>query len=1204
GPLRAQILELVKKTRAYELLNLSSLGEFERDFDENCSALYFLLHDLEEHEVVPAGLHVYGMPPLGEDPVGAVADFAARILSNLTMGAVNPERAARICREVIERPETRGSDEPHREAARIVGLLFESARLERENFLRALEGRYVPPGYGGSPFKEVDVLPTGRNSCLFDPRRWPDAISLNAAYVVALPLKMVARKVVAFTFAYDCNNTRALPIAVEMVLMGVIPKRGPDGIVIGVRPLTAPPDALRPGYGQVLVSGVVEELKATEHGFRMIVRPPYGGVRIEVRGPRTALPRGLRVGEEVTILGTAIPLRTEIVLEEARVVPTDPHAITPSELLEIGPAFGHVILRGRVREVRGEWVALTDGRSTVWVHLSTGSVHAGEEVTVEGMVSVRTGGRVVLLASLVLKGTIRRLTDVIVLGTCIFKDHYLHNIRSELFLGRVAAILAAEPYLARELGAASAISTRIVRWSGSVAGLVREHLRRIVTFLEHGRWRNPLHDVVLAAYRRALGLAEVLGDATLAGLLERGLRRLLNAVARDCAETGLDFHSVLETARLLAATVPPSENYPFLDWAAVYLALLAVRTLPTLPHFPEWARQIATVPEDDLSLLAAVNVFCQGPGDYTNVIGKTIESGAFLLEDRVRLAQAYLNGEAYVYGPTRYTSVGFPLLLALNLAAPDLTLHTMASSDEALTFFHDDCIYAFEGGARLIVEAVNGLTPEQEPEIGMLVLNLRHAALGAYTAGDRKRMVKILTEALRLLKSTGASVPDWARDLITIARSGSPAALLLAANLVSTLAAAANTARNALKGRMTAAVRYSLLMPFQYYAWYDLMRTVFNPLYLRSMKFHGASGATEYLKRLGFLIRGWSTLTPALLNWEAIFHRTAEILIANREFFQRYAPESLLSLAVELVTIAYDRAQHGLVSRELLTSPAFVQLVREIIVPELLKGELCCCPAVCGNPAVQQRFLQALSLYETLIPSVRLAELIFRSNYAGQQQALKQALGQAPHTLPTPTLTPAPAPPQPTTPPTSTTSTTPPSAAPSQTAPHPTTSPSATATTPTTTATTAALTQPTVTTTHTVPTTATGPTHPTTPTGRTPGPHPTGAGTTATSGPPRRGISPSPTGRKVARGEVGRGATRGAKTRTTRAVSRASGRATPTTGTARPTANARIVRRSTRVPSVNTPRWIVYVLLTALLLACASSIRWTESLTRGGTQRW
>ncbi|WP_456467430.1 cobaltochelatase subunit CobN, partial [Methanopyrus sp.] len=1090
---------------------------------------------------VPAGLHVYGMPPLGEDPVGAVADFAARILSNLTMGSVSLERAAKICREVIERPETRESDEPHREAARVVGLLFESARLERENLLRALEGRYVPPGYGGSPFKEVDVLPTGRNSCLFDPRRWPDAISLNAAYVVALPLRMVARKVVAFTFAYDCNNTRALPIAVEMVLMGVVPKKDPDGIVVGVRPLTAPPDALRLKYGQVLVSGVVEKLELTEHGFRMIVRPPYGGACIEVRGPRTALPQGLRVGDEVTILGTVVPLRTEIVLEEARIVPPDPHAITPSELLEFGPAFGHVILRGRVKEVRGEWAALTDGRSTVWVHLSAGSVHTGEEVTVEGMVSARTGGKVVLLASLVLKGAIRRLTDVIVLGTCIFKDHYLHNIRSELFLGRVAAILAAEPYLAHELGTASAISGRIVRWSGSVANLVREHLRRIVAFLERGRWRNPLHDAVLAAYRRALELAEALGDATLTRLLERGLRRLLSAVARDCAETGLDFHSVLETAKFLATTVPPSENYPFLDWAAVYLALLAVRIAPTLPHFPEWARQIATVPEEDLPLLAAVNVFCQGPGDYTNVIGKTIESGAFLLEDRVRLAQAYLNGEAYVYGPTRYTSVGFPLLLALNLAAPDLTLHTMASSDEALTFFHDDCIYAFEGGTRLIVEAVNGLAPEQEPEIGMLVLNLRHTALGAYTAGDRKRMAKILTEALRLLKSTGTNVPDWARDLITIARSGSPAALLLAANMISTLAAAANTARNALKGRLTAAVRYSLLMPFQYYAWYDLMRTVFNPLYLRSMKFHGASGAVEYLKRLGFLIRGWSTLTPTLLNWEAIFRRTAEILVANRRFFQRYAPESLLSLSVELVTIAYDRAQHGLVSRELLTSPAFVQLVREIIVPALLRGELCCCPAVCGNPAVQQRFLQALRLYETLIPGVRLAELIFRSNYMGQQ-ALGQVPSGAPSLTPTPAPSPAPIPSQPTVPAT-TAPTAPPSpspAAPPRAVPRSTTSPttpSRVTTLPTTAATTP----------HraTSPAPTTRPTHSATLTTRTtPGLNPTGTRTTttATSGPPGHGTSPSLTGREVARGRVGGGATKGA-TRATRAGGRTSGRA-------------------------------------------------------------
>ncbi len=45
---------------------------------------------------------------------------------------------------------------------------------EREGLLRALEGRHVPPGPSGSPFRgRADVLPTGRNLYATDPRATP-----------------------------------------------------------------------------------------------------------------------------------------------------------------------------------------------------------------------------------------------------------------------------------------------------------------------------------------------------------------------------------------------------------------------------------------------------------------------------------------------------------------------------------------------------------------------------------------------------------------------------------------------------------------------------------------------------------------------------------------------------------------------------------------------------------------------------------------------------------------------------------------------------------------------------------------------------------------------------------------------------------------------------------------------------------------------
>ncbi|WP_088335201.1 cobaltochelatase subunit CobN [Methanopyrus sp. KOL6] len=1018
--LKPAILELVKKTRAYELLNLSSLEAFERRFDENCAKLYFLLHDLEEHEVVPIGLHVFGMPPIGEDPVGTMASFAAKVLLNEVMGSLDYSKALNVCREVIERPETRDVDDLHREAARIVELLFESARLERVNFLNALSGGYVPPGFNSSPFKQLDALPTGRNACMFDPRKWPDWISINVAYTVAIPLRTVTRKVVAFDWATDNINTRGLPIAVQMLLLGVLPHRNSDWIVTGVDPsLCMNPSGVfyTRRFGQILVVGRIVQMEPLGlDAIRLVLEPPTGGQHIEVRCPISILPIPLHLGDEVMVLGTLVPTGGHVEVVNARVLSEEDvkgiedEVLTPTQLLAVGRAFGRLPIRGRVDRVEGRWIILTDGRTEVRVRIDEGRVpKEGEVVTVIGTIML-VGDRPVISASLVLRRVPRRLTDVIVTGTSCFRDVFAHNILTELFLGRVAAILAAEPYLARLLGHSSLIVgdvdevLEICDPEEHPVHCVRRWLREIVERLSQGEWENPIHETVLHVYLAALWRALTTPDEELARELEEGLKRLYDLIDEFCVEHGYDFESVVNTASSLAVLVPPAENYPFLDWAAVYLALLSCRELSRIStpgtDLPSnggiitgWIDQIRGVPDEDLPLLAAFNVFCQAPGDYTNVIGKTIESGEFLLEDRLNLAMSWISGLSYVYGP-KYWGASFPLLLALNLAAPDRTLHTMVSSDEKATFFYDDCIYAFEGGLRLAVSAVNGLLPKQEKMIDALVLNLRNAALGSYVGGDYSRMARRLAEEIQLMVSVNPNLAPWLRDLSPQLSAGSYLAALLASNMTSLFSTVTNRTLATLTGNEMAAFRYSLLMPFDTYAWYDLMRTVFNPTYVRGLRFHGYSGAMELLKRLGYLIRGWSTLTPGLLGWEGILRRTAATLVENRNWLARYSPEGLFSLAASLLVIAYDRAQHKLINEEVLKSREFVTLVRDVIVPELLRGVLCCCPGICGNPVVQQRFLEALSQYEGVVPNLRVAMAVFATNYMNNPELAAQILRQ------------------------------------------------------------------------------------------------------------------------------------------------------------------------------------------------------------------
>ncbi|MHC1581210.1 MAG: cobaltochelatase subunit CobN, partial [Methanopyraceae archaeon] len=684
---------------------------------------------------------------------------------------------------------------------------------------------------------------------------------------------------------------------------------------------------------------------------------------------------------------------------------------------------------------------------------------------------------------------------------------------------------------------------------------------------------NPLHETVLRVYEAALNLASSLGEERLARLLWEGLKSLHARVQEACSQHGLSLDTVISTARELAYLTPPSENYAFLDWAAVYLALLACRELAVDAPLRAWVEQVRALPERDYPLLAAINVFCQAPGDYTNVIGKTIESGAFLLEERVKLALTWISAMSYLYGP-RYWGVSVPLLLALNLAAPDDTLHTMVSSDEKATFFYDDCIYAFEGGMRLAVEAVNGLTPEQEPEIGMLVLNLRHAALGTYTGGDYSRAVYRLARTAELIARANPTLASWLRDLAPSLAAGNLMAAMIASHLTLLMQPSTEAELRSLRGDQTAAYRYALLMSFRSYAWYDLMRTVFNPLYLRGKRFHGYSGAVDLLKRLDFLITGWSTLTPGLLGWTGVLRRVARLLVENRGWLARYSPEGLLSVAVKLLVIAHDRARHGLVSRELLRSPELVALVREVIVPALLRGELCCCPAVCGNPVTQERFLQALAAYETLIPGVRPALTAFSVNYMGLS-----TVPPGPTAGPTPpTTTQAPA--ATSAPPTSVPGTAP-SAAPTPPSPASTTTrgapvegPSGTPRTGTVTSIPASRPSPTARS-----RTALGPST------ATPGPSKSevlaGLGNRGTRETGGGGPVVSITGTAVGRVGAGPGSRRSGGTGTTGAGGRTTGEVAPRAQRS----EARPVRAMARsaAPSAQVPRWILYALIALLL---------------------
>jgi cobaltochelatase CobN len=107
-----------------------------------------------------------------------------------------------------------------------------SAKAERQGLLRALDGRFVPPGPAGSPHRgRPDVLPTGRNLSTLDPRAIPTRAAarlgaLAAQAVIARHLQDEGeppRRIVMDLWASPTLRSGGEDIAHALALMGAAP---------------------------------------------------------------------------------------------------------------------------------------------------------------------------------------------------------------------------------------------------------------------------------------------------------------------------------------------------------------------------------------------------------------------------------------------------------------------------------------------------------------------------------------------------------------------------------------------------------------------------------------------------------------------------------------------------------------------------------------------------------------------------------------------------------------------------------------------------------------------------------------------------------------------------------------------------------------------------------------------------------------------
>ncbi|WP_459201742.1 cobaltochelatase subunit CobN [Methanococcus sp. CF] len=139
--LEEQIKELISE------LNLDSDLELDletADFEEVADSVEHYLEEISS-TLMPYGLHTFGISPNGT----ALTDTADAIVSFNLDDRNNTDFIVSITENI-------------------------STNYEMENFLNALDGRFIPPEIGGCMIRNPDVLPTGYNFYSFDPRYVPD----------------------------------------------------------------------------------------------------------------------------------------------------------------------------------------------------------------------------------------------------------------------------------------------------------------------------------------------------------------------------------------------------------------------------------------------------------------------------------------------------------------------------------------------------------------------------------------------------------------------------------------------------------------------------------------------------------------------------------------------------------------------------------------------------------------------------------------------------------------------------------------------------------------------------------------------------------------------------------------------------------------------------------------------------------------------
>ncbi len=201
--------DLVETTGIARDLRLTEMN------DEAMEQIHLYLHEIDGNSL-PYGLHTYGNP-------------------------YKPEAAEETIRLILKQ-------NPEAAPDRVDKDLNLSPVQEMTNFIRGLNGEYIPPGEGNDPLRNLPAIPTGRNFYGFSPAKVPSKAAWEvgkkaAIQMIETKLKKDGKypqKVGVVLWAMETTRNEGVNESTILYLMGVEPVWDAVGRVKGSRVIPGP----------------------------------------------------------------------------------------------------------------------------------------------------------------------------------------------------------------------------------------------------------------------------------------------------------------------------------------------------------------------------------------------------------------------------------------------------------------------------------------------------------------------------------------------------------------------------------------------------------------------------------------------------------------------------------------------------------------------------------------------------------------------------------------------------------------------------------------------------------------------------------------------------------------------------------------------------------------------------------------------------